>query len=179
MLSIAGTELEGVALLTLPKQRDERGTFTKVMHAPTFAEHGLRTDFAEQFFTSSHRHVLRGMHCQLPPHAHAKLVCCVAGRILDVVIDLRKASPSFGRCLALELSADNGLALYLPAGCAHGFLTLSESAITLYAVTSAYVPACDGGVHWKSIGFDWPLDEPIVSARDRELPALSAFANPF
>jgi dTDP-4-dehydrorhamnose 3,5-epimerase len=135
--------------------------------------------FAEQYFTLSHAGVLRGMHLQLPPHQHGKLVTCLSGRILDVLLDLRRASPTCGNSLGIELSPERGQALYLPAGIAHGFLSLEDNSGVLYGTTSVHDPHCDTGVRWDSFGFVWPVNEPLISARDAALPALAAFDSPF
>lgn len=179
MFKIENTELPGVHILSLPHSSDARGSFVKVFHLPKFRDLGLRTDFTEQFFTVSKQNALRGMHCQSPPYAHAKLVTCVAGLILDVVLDLRRNSSTFGRSIAFSLHADESRAIYIPPGCAHGFLTISHQAITYYNVTSVYDPVHDVGVHWDSIGFDWPVTTPIVSTRDEALPTLDSFQSPF
>ena len=179
MFELEATELRGVHVLHLPRFTDSRGAFVKLVHEDWLQEMGLRTDFAEQFFTISQKNVLRGMHCQLPPHDHAKLVTCIAGEILDVVVDLRRDEPTFGHSIARTLKAETGRAIYIPRGCAHGFLALSNDAITHYNVTSVHAPASDTGVHWQSIGFAWPVAVPLVSARDKALPPLDKFSSPF
>jgi dTDP-4-dehydrorhamnose 3,5-epimerase len=157
---------------------DERGRFVKPFHAPTFAAHGLASDFAEAFYTVSRCGALRGMHFQLPPHAHAKLVYCVSGTILDVLLDLRVGSPTFGQHRVFELNGERPLALYLPPGVAHGFYATSEATLA-YHVTTPHAPRHDGGVRWDSFGMAWPTRAPILSARDRVLPSVDEFASPF
>jgi dTDP-4-dehydrorhamnose 3,5-epimerase len=179
MLQLNETALPGVYALKLPRFTDQRGSFVKLVHEDMFKAAGLRVDFAEQFVTVSKSNVVRGMHFQLPPHDHVKLVSCVYGRILDVVLDLRRGLPSFGHCISLSLDADAGSAVYIPPGCAHGFLAQSPEAVTHYNVTSMHVPAYDAGVHWRSIGFEWPVDDPVISARDQALPAFASFNSPF
>ena len=178
MFEMEDTALPGVHVISLPRYEDARGTFSKVIHIPSFRLQKLRTDFVEQFLTVSRKNVLRGMHFQMPPHDHAKLVTCASGRILDVVVDLRPGD-SFGKHLSIELGGGVNRAVYLPSGCAHGFLALTDDAVTLYNVTSVHAPPSDAGVHWRSIGFDWPVSDPVTSSRDEQLPPLGAFASPF
>jgi dTDP-4-dehydrorhamnose 3,5-epimerase len=115
---------------------DARGSFVKTFHRDWFAECGLATEFAEVYYSMSDRRVLRGLHFQLPPHDCAKLVYCVAGQVMDVAVDLRVGSPTFGQFTHLELSAERANLVYLPTGLAHGFYTLSEQAVMVYHVTT-------------------------------------------
>jgi len=179
MFEVEDILLGDICLLKLPNSSDHRGNFVKMMHTPSFASLGLKHDFTEQFFSLSYKNVLCGMHCQLPPYEHAKLVTCIAGEILDVVLDLRHGTKGYGRHVAVTLSASQPRALYIPPGFAHGFLTRSIEALTLYSVTSVHHPLSDSGVHWESIGFEWPVKSPIVSERDQTLPALADFVSPF
>ena len=159
---------------------DARGRFAKTIHAGLFAAHGLRTDFVEQYYSVSARGVVRGLHLQLPPHEHAKLVYCPSGEVLDVVVDLRRGSPTFGRHVLVTLSAQRGNALYVPAGVAHGFLATSAETLMVYNTTSVHAPEHDGGIRWDSAGVPWPLErEPVVSERDARLAALADFVTPF
>jgi dTDP-4-dehydrorhamnose 3,5-epimerase len=127
--------------------------------------------------------VLRGLHFQRPPHAQAKLVRCIRGAIWDVAVDIRKGSPTFGRFAAAELSAENGWQLFVPAGFAHGFLTLQPDTEVEYKVSDFYAPECDGGLIWNDpdLALPWPLMDgaPILSNKDHKLPGLSEFENPF
>jgi dTDP-4-dehydrorhamnose 3,5-epimerase len=173
------TALPGCLRLDLFRHQDARGAFTKVFHQPAFRERGLPVDWREAFVTVSAKGVLRGMHFQTPPSDHGKLVACLAGRVLDVVLDLRLGSPAYGRCEALELAAERGEALFVPPGLAHGFLALEEGSTLLYQVTREHDPAHDTGVRWDSIPFQWPAASPLVSDRDRALPDLAGFRTPF
>ncbi|WP_369061106.1 dTDP-4-dehydrorhamnose 3,5-epimerase [Caulobacter sp. 73W] len=173
------TEVEGVRFVRPFSTSDARGGFVKAIHAPTFAEHGLATEFPEVFWSSSRAGVIRGMHLQAPPHDHDKLVLCTAGRVLDVAVDLRAGSPTFRKIAARELDGAAGTGLYIPRGCAHGFLALTEGATLLYAVTSVHSPDHDTGVRFDSIGFDWPGGDFIVSDRDRALPEMDGWETPF
>lgn len=158
---------------------DDRGRFVKVFRRDVFAAAGLATDFAEEFYSVSRRGVIRGLHFQLPPMDHAKLVYCVAGRVQDAVVDLRVGSPTHGGHGVVELSADAGNMLYIPRGLAHGFCALSETAILVYKVTSVYSPEHDAGIRWDSAGIPWAVDVPILSARDYRHPKLADFVSPF
>lgn len=159
--------------------QDERGNFVKTFHEGMFRERGLETRFAEEYYSWSRRGVLRGLHFQLPPQDHIKLVYCASGAVLDVVVDLRKGSPSFGRHAQFELSAEKANMLYVPAGLAHGFYVTADHAIMLYKVTTVYSPAHDSGIRWDSAGILWPQANPIVSKRDSSFPALIDVASPF
>lgn len=178
-MRIDRTELPGVFLIGNDRFTDERGLFVKVFTAGPFRAAGMRVDFQESFFSHSRAGVVRGMHFQVPPHEHAKLVTPLSGKIIDVVLDLRRDSPAFGKHLHLELDASRPVSVYLPAGCAHGFATLGEGATVLYHVTSPHAPEHDLGVRWDSFGYAWPLDDPIVSPRDQAFPALADFVSPF
>jgi dTDP-4-dehydrorhamnose 3,5-epimerase len=159
--------------------KDERGLFVKTFHEQVFAQHGLETHFAETYYSRSYKGVLRGLHFQVPPYDHAKLVYCIAGRVKDVVVDLRVGSPTYGEFASFLLSAETANMVYVPRGLAHGFYTLSDSAIMMYKVTSVYSPQHDTGIRWDSVGIDWPNDNPIISERDRQFVPLADFQSPF
>jgi dTDP-4-dehydrorhamnose 3,5-epimerase len=178
-MEFVDTPLPGVVELRPDVARDRRGTFVKTFHRDLFAEHGLRTDFVEEYYSVSHARVLRGLHFQLPPHDHAKLVYCAAGKVLDAALDLRRGSPAFGRHVLVELEADRGNCLYLPPGLAHGFYVLQAPAILVYNQTSVYARSHDAGVRWDSAGIPWPDADPILSDRDRGFPPLAEFPSPF
>lgn len=158
---------------------DARGTFVKSFHEEIFRRQGLTPRFVEEYHTTSHRGVLRGLHFQVPPADHAKLVCCVHGEAVDVVVDLRAGSPTFGQHHLLTLDGRGATALYIPAGLAHGFYVTGETATLLYRVTSVYSPEHDAGIRWNSCGIPWPGTSPIISARDAGLPTFQEFATPF
>jgi dTDP-4-dehydrorhamnose 3,5-epimerase len=179
LLTFHPAGLPGCVVVDPRDAKDERGRFVKLMHAPSFAERGMACDFVETFYTASRRGVLRGMHLQLPPHAHAKLVSCLVGTVLDVLLDLRVGSPTYGEHRAFELCDDQPRALYVAPGVAHGFYTLSEEATMVYLVTSVHAPTHDAGVRWDTFGMQWPDAEPVLSPRDRMLPPLDEFVSPF
>lgn len=158
---------------------DARGRFVKPFVVSQLQAHGLRTDFVEQYHSTSAPGVIRGMHFQTPPHEHAKLVYCAAGAVTDVLLDLRRQSATYGQAIALPLTAESGQVLYIAAGIAHGFVALEAPALMVYNVTSEYAPSHDAGVRWDSFGFDWGVSAPVMSERDRSFPALADFASPF
>jgi len=158
---------------------DLRGTFVKTFHRDLFSEHRLNVDWPEEYYSVSRQNVLRGLHFQLPPHDHEKLVYCTAGEVLDVVVDLRIGSPTYHQYALFYLSAETARMVYIPRGLAHGFLTLSESATMMYKVASVYAQQYDSGIFGNSAGIDWPVTSPVVSERDAKLPTLAEFASPF
>lgn len=173
------TALPGCLELSPPRQQDERGSFVKVFHRDAFAALKLPVDFPEVYYSLSQRDVVRGLHFQTPPAQHAKLVHCPQGRIRDAVVDLRAGSPTFGQHCVVELSSEAANMLYIPPGLAHGFRTLSDTAIVVYHVSSQYSPEHDKGIRWNSAGIAWGIEQPILSERDAAHPALADFATPF
>lgn len=179
MFELEKRSLPGVFVIHGRIFKDDRGEFRKSVHKPEFEKLGLKWSFDEQFYTISHKNVVRGMHIQLPPHDHEKLVYCVQGQVLDVLVDLRKDSPQFGQTMSVTLDHESGESLYIPKGVAHGFRSMTDNSIMMYAVTTCHSPAADTGVRWNSIPFDWGIVDPIVSVRDKSLPLLGAFISPF
>jgi dTDP-4-dehydrorhamnose 3,5-epimerase len=179
MFELVGSALPGCYRLKTRVGVDQRGSFVKIYHEPSFSSLGLETSFVEEYWTVSTAHVIRGMHFQLPPHDHAKLVCILTGSVMDVVVDLRKGSPSYGKSAVFDLRASDGGMVYIPRGMAHGFLVRESPATLLYMVTSVYAPNHDSGIAWDSIGVLWPDASPIVSDRDRAFPKLEVFDSPF
>jgi dTDP-4-dehydrorhamnose 3,5-epimerase len=158
---------------------DKRGSFVKNYQRSLFEKHGLKCDFKESYYTKSHENVIRGMHFQIPPNDHAKLITVISGTIIDVVLDIRKLSKTYGRHLEIELSGENRKSLYIPHGLAHGFGVLNNVAIVNYQVTSEYHQDHDKGIRFDSFGFSWPISNPIISDRDSIFPALNDFESPF
>ena len=179
MFAIEECRIPGLRLLRPRIAADARGEFVKIMHAEFFAAHGLRADFREQYYSISRERVLRGFHFQVPPMEHAKLVACLSGRVMDVILDIRRGSPQFGKHEVFDLSEDNRHVLYIPVGCAHAFLTLSASATVFYDVSSVYAPECDRGIRWDSLDVAWPVADPIISARDAGFAGFAEFDSPF
>lgn len=160
-------------MIALEPRRDERGSFARTFCSREFAAAGLATEFVQTNMSVSARAgTLRGMHFQRGAAAEDKLVRAVAGRILDVIIDLRPDSRTYGQHFKVELSADNDRMLYVPRGFAHGFLTLVADCQVVYQVSNHYHPELEGGVRWDDpyFGIDWPVREPILSVRDAAFP---------
>ncbi|WP_294157164.1 dTDP-4-dehydrorhamnose 3,5-epimerase [uncultured Selenomonas sp.] len=158
--------------------RDARGSFIKTFHKDWFQSLGLPTDFGEEYTSRSHARVLRGLHFQLPPEAHGKLIYCSEGEVLDVAVDLRHG-PTYGQYEMTKLTAERGNMAYIPVGCAHGFYTLSEKAVIVCKQTKCYAPEQDAGIRWDSAGIPWPDMHPILSEKDQKMPKLSDFESPF
>jgi dTDP-4-dehydrorhamnose 3,5-epimerase len=163
------TRLAGVLILEPKVLADARGDFMESWNARTFAElTGCTQPFVQDNHSRSARHVLRGLHYQLPPHAQGKLVRVTAGEILDVAVDLRRSSPTFRQWEAVRLSAGNRRQLWVPEGFAHGMLVLSDGAEMQYKTTQFYAPAHERSIRWDdpTLAIDWGVSAPIVSARD-------------
>ena len=171
--------LPGVRLLEPRCFRDERGSFIKTYHEEAFRDLGIQISTREEYYSVSHRGVIRGMHFQVPPADHIKMVYCVCGRVRDVVVDVRRSSPTFGVAASCELSAENRLLLILPSGFAHGFQSLDEGSVMVYKTTNGYSPEHDAGIHWASFGFDWGAVRPVISNRDAAFPRFADFVSPF
>lgn len=167
------TELSGAYLIDLDRFEDERGFFARSFCQREFAARGLKIDVVQcNVSFNKAKRTLRGMHFQRSPKAEAKLVRCTRGAIHDVIIDLRPASATYCRWVALELTGENGRALYIPEGFAHGFQTLVDDTEVFYHMFEFYAPEHAGGVRWDDplFGIDWPLSAPIISAKDRSYP---------
>ena len=173
------TPIAGLKIVEAHIASDARGSFVKPFHRPSFAAQGISCDFAEFYFSTSCRDTIRGMHFQVPPLDHAKMVACIVGSALDVVVDLRSTSPTYGRTFSIRIDAQSGAAIYIPSGCAHGFLALEDATILSYLTTSPHSPEHDHGIRWDSIDFEWPVASPVVSPRDAGLPSLADFDSPF
>lgn len=173
------TGFPGLVVLKPPRFYDTRGTFVKTFHADFFAMLGIHFRPQECFFSVSGREVLRGMHFQTPPAAHAKLVHCQRGRVLDVLVDLRRYSPRFKERFVRELDGQQPELLFIPSGFAHGFLSLEPDSVVVYQTDVVHTPECDAGIAWDSLGFAWPVSAPILSDRDRRWPRLDDYASPF
>jgi dTDP-4-dehydrorhamnose 3,5-epimerase len=179
MFDLKPSKISGCFELQPKVFEDTRGRFVKVFHDKTFATQGLETNFSEEFYSVSHKNVIRGLHFQLPPMDGIKMVYCVAGKILDAVVDLRVGSPTYGQFELFKLSSTKANIVYIPKGVAHGFCVLSEQAILVYKVSTVYSPLHDSGVLWNSVGIPWPTTEAILSARDATFSRLDEFISPF
>lgn len=179
MFEIQESKLQGCLKLTPKTFIDQRGQFTKVFHEKAFMELGLETQFTEEYFSVSHQGVLRGMHFQTPPEDHIKLVYCTRGHVLDVVLDIRKDSPTYGQFDLFELNGESVSCVYIPKGFAHGFYTISEGSTMVYKVSTVHAPNNDEGILWNSFGMKWPDESPVISERDAGFTELSKFNSPF
>ena len=178
MLEILPTAIEAVTIVAPKRFGDERGFFSEVYNASAFAEAGIETLFVQDNHSLSARvGTVRGLHFQSPPHAQVKLVRVTRGRILDVAVDLRRSSPTYGRHVAVELSAQNWRQLLVPVGFAHGFCTLEPDTEVVYKVSAPYAAAHDLGLAWDdpALGIAWPVGpaEATLSDKDRRQPRLA------
>ena len=173
----------GVMLIRPRRFGDDRGWFTEVYSVPAFVKLGIAQAFVQDNHSLSvPAYTVRGLHFQTPPRGQDKLVRCVRGRILDVAVDVRAGSPTYGHWVGAELSAQNGHQLFIPIGFAHGFVTLEPDCEVTYKCSDTYAPDQDGGIRWDSVGIDWPIPAgaaPELSPKDRVQPALADFVSPF
>jgi dTDP-4-dehydrorhamnose 3,5-epimerase len=164
------TDLPGAFLIDLEPIGDDRGFFARVLCEKEFAEHGLNMDIVQANTSySAHRGTLRGLHFQASPHAEAKMVRCLRGRIYDVMVDIRPDSPTYRKWVGVELSDTNRRMAYVPEGVAHGFLTLTDDCEVLYPVTAAYAAEAERGLRYDdpALGIEWPAEVRVVSDKDR------------
>jgi dTDP-4-dehydrorhamnose 3,5-epimerase len=176
--------LPDVILVTPDRHGDDRGYFSETFRANTYEAAGIAGPFVQDNHAwSADAGVLRGLHFQAPPKAQAKLIRCTRGAILDVAVDLRRSSPTFGQHVSAELSAENGQQLFVPEGFAHGYLTLTPDCVVVYKMTEYYAPETEGGLAWDDpdLEIDWPLKDarPTLSPKDAKLPGLASFESPF
>lgn len=175
-MKIDELNIPGVLLITPKRFSDSRGWFSETYSESAFREYGLELNFVQDNHSLSLKEgTLRGFHLQKPPHAQAKLVRCVRGRILDIAVDLRKGSPTYARHASAELSALDGRQLLIPVGFAHAFLTLEPETEVMYKVTDIYAPQCEAGIRWDdpTIAFPWQFKQgPFLSPKDEILPKL-------
>ena len=168
-MKFVATELAGAYLIELERLEDERGFFARTFCRDEFAAHGLRSSFVQcNVSFNARKSTVRGMHFQEKPHEEAKLVRCTRGAIYDVIVDIRKGSPTCKLWTAVELTADNGRMLYVPEGLAHGFQTLENNSEVLYQMSEMHHPESARGLRWNDPAFAirWPLASPILSERD-------------
>lgn len=184
MINVITTDIEGVLIIEPKVFGDVRGYFLESFNAREFAEKtGLNINFVQDNESMSSYGVMRGLHFQVPPYTQSKLVRCVKGAVLDVAVDIRKGSPTYGKHVAVELTEDNHRQFFIPRGFAHGFAVLSETAVFQYKCDEFYHPEADGGISIidDSLGIDWkiPTDKAILSEKDKKHVALKDFETPF
>lgn len=172
-MKLVETQLPGCWVLEPKVFSDERGSFYETWNQQAFSELGLDLEFKQANVSSSSRGVLRGLHYQWPK-PQGKLVHVLEGEVYDVAVDIRHGSPTYGRWVSAILSAENKRQMWIPAGFAHGFVTLSERAIFSYLCTEVYDSQCDAGLRWDdaSLAIDWPVSKPVVSNKDAKAPFL-------
>jgi len=171
------TALAGACIIDIEPVPDERGFFARSWCREEFARHGLNPDLAQCSISfNKKRGTLRGMHYQAEPHEETKVVRCTRGAIYDVIVDLRPASPTFRKWIAVELSADNRRMLYIPAGLAHGFQSLTDDTEVFYQISAPYHPESARGARWNdpAFGIEWPVAERVISDKDRQYPDFAA-----
>jgi dTDP-4-dehydrorhamnose 3,5-epimerase len=168
-----------IKLINCFSSKDARGEFTKIFNYEDYKKNNMNIFVKETYYSRSMKDVIRGMHFQLPPYDHEKLVHVVNGSIEDVLLDLRKDSPTYGNIFTYILKDVDNAALYVPKGFAHGFKCLEDNTLMLYQVTSIYDKKHDAGIAYDSIGYDWKIDKPIVSNRDLGFIKFNEFESPF
>lgn len=173
------TMISGCFLLKPNRYEDNRGLFIKTFISDKFKEIGVDFSLVEEFYTISKKNVLRGLHFQIPPFEHYKIVYCPHGCIWDVVVDLRKDSPTFKKNFSVTLNAQDCNVLIIPPGLAHGFVSLADESLIVYKVSSPYSAEHDKGILWNSCGINWPVSKPIISNRDMDFLSLEKFETPF
>lgn len=172
-------EIEGVYIIENKIFNDDRGSFFKLYNDESFKKLNLELNIEEIYYSTSNKDVIRGMHFQKPPYHHNKLITLIKGEVVDVIVDLRKDSITYGEFIEINLVEGDGKIVYIPKGCAHGFRTLKDESIILYNVTTGYNGAFDSGIRWDSFGYDWGIDNPIISDRDKSFEVLNDFNSPF
>ncbi|HHY26788.1 MAG TPA: dTDP-4-dehydrorhamnose 3,5-epimerase [Desulfitobacterium dehalogenans] len=172
--NIIETAIPGCFVIKLKDFTDNRGQFIKTFNIEEFINKNLETDFKEEYYSVSGKHVLRGMHFQRKPYDHTKIIFCLSGEVQDVVVDIRQNSPTFGQYVSFDLKAHDGQLIYMPKGTAHGFLSLAADSVLMYKVSSVYAPEYDSGILWNSCGIAWKVTEGlIISERDNKFATLA------
>jgi len=174
-MEVRDTPIAGLKIVQPKVWGDARGHFFESYSEAAFKAAGLPTDFVQDNQSLSAKGILRGLHFQKPPYAQGKLVRVIKGAVLDVVVDLRRSSPTYGQHFAIELNEDNKTMFWVPPGFAHGFLTLADDTIFVYKVTGLYNKESEGGLLWNdpALGIDWGIENPLLSDKDRIQPLLS------
>ena len=179
MFKVNDTSLNGLKIISTNHFTDERGMFHKYFSKEEYKELGLEYNFEEDYYSVNKKNVIRGMHFQVPPADHTKLVYVTSGKIIDVCLDIRKNSETYGKYFSIELTADKAECIYIPKGFAHGFVSLEDNTCVHYLQTTCYDKNCDFGIDYKSFGYDWRIENPIVSGRDLTHLSFKDFDSPF
>lgn len=180
-MKIEKTFIEGLLIIQPTVFGDHRGYFLESFRKDKLEQEGVTSDFVQDNQSMSKKDILRGLHFQKPPYAQGKLVQVIKGAVLDVAVDIRKNSPTYGKHVAIELNEENKTMFWIPPGFAHGFLTLKDDTIFAYKCTNYYNPASEGSIAWDStsLNIDWGISSPILSEKDKNAIDFSAFSSPF
>lgn len=178
-MTIKETDIPGVLILEPAVFRDDRGALIRSFNKDISRSKGLISSLDQALISVNKKGVIRGMHFQIPPKEQVKIVSVVKGRIIDAILDLRKGSPSYGKHISVELSAENSQQIYIPGGCAHGFVALEDDTKVLYLQDSVQSPEHEAGIRVDSFGMNWDITDPIISKKDQDLQPLKDFDSPF
>ena len=180
-MEVEKTPIDGLLIIRPRVFPDERGYFFEAYNEKKLKEQGFEEHFVQDNISKSSKEVLRGLHFQNPPHAQGKLVQVIRGAVLDIAVDIRKSSPTYGEHYAIELSDKNNLLFFIPPGFAHGFLTLEDNTIFSYKCTALYNKESEGSILWndKNLAIDWNVNDPIISEKDQLSPAFNDFKSQF
>jgi dTDP-4-dehydrorhamnose 3,5-epimerase len=177
-MQIEALKIKGTYHIHFEPRKDERGHFMRIYDQQTFEQHGLQVNWLqENHVYSAKKNTLRGLHMQVPPYAETKLLRCVSGAVLDVFVDLRESSPTFGQWDSVKISAEEQNMVYVPKGFAHGYLCLTDNTEVSYRVDSVYHPQSERAIRWDDpqLAIEWGVDEPIVSEKDQNAPSFQDF----
>ena len=180
-MEVIKTPLEGLLVIEPKVFKDHRGYFYESYNAEAFKQAGIEAVFVQDNQSLSQKGILRGLHFQAPPHAQGKLVRVIKGAVLDVVVDIRKNSPTYGQHFSIELTEENFKMFWIPPGFAHGFVTLEDHTIFSYKCTDVYNKSAEGGLLWNDpeLGINWGIEQPVLSEKDTLNPQLNNFNSPF
>ncbi len=180
-MKIIETELKGLLIIEPVVFKDERGYFYESYNKKLFHEYDIKYEFIQDNQSLSQKNVIRGLHFQHPPYAQAKLVRVIKGSVLDVVVDIRKNSPTYGKTFSIELTEENFLMLYIPIGFAHGFATLQDNTIFAYKCSNSYNKLSEDTILWNdpTLNINWQVENPILSEKDKKGKLFKEFISPF
>ena len=180
-MTVTETELKDLLLLKPTVFEDQRGYFFESFNQKNFSKKGLDLNFVQDNQSKSQKNVLRGLHFQMPPFAQGKLIHVIKGAVLDIAVDIRLSSPTYGKHVSIELNEENKFMLYVPPGFAHGFLTLKDDTIFTYKCTEFYNPEAESAILWNDETLDiyWGINDPVLSEKDQNAIVFSQFDSPF